>query len=234
MQTNIENTSFQITKNKETNSTYTIFFYCNTNNEPLIKSITKTKILLGTTTTSQYKTLTFKATSVKTLKSYKGSLNKSAMNMRYEDMLTLVKHLSCQLDFLINQYGKTFLGYNPENVIVIDENKFIYLTSDFLSNIDSKTNQITITCPFSKDDFFHSPELEKIKEIPSKVHFKTSYYSLAYLLIYTLIPNINLQQNIEQNIEKILDTLPFKDTKLYHLIKRCLAIDPAKRSILFI
>ena len=159
---------------------------------------------------------------------------------------------------------KTFLGYNPDKIVVIDDTKFLYLSSEYLLdiNIDSEYYQlynqdnindqlVTITYPFSQNDFFQSPELELLKEIPSRVHYKTSYYSLGCLLIYALIGD---KKYIEENDDyddyetrlpesrlperktliKSLDFIPIKGTQLYNLIKRCLEDDPNKRCILFI
>ena len=89
---------------------------------------------------------------------------------------------------MINNYSKTFIGYNPKNILVIDENKFIYLPNNEELH-DIEDNNITITYPFSQQDFFMSPEMFFIKEFPSKIHYKTSYYSLVCLIMYYLQSN---------------------------------------------
>ena len=256
----IRDNDYNIFQDDRYETLYTIFF--NHSNEALIKSITHTKLLLGTTVTDNYKTMIFKATTVQTFKTYQEQLlqiNKTSA-IKYECALKLVLYLVTQLKYLIKNHKKTFLGYNPEKIIVIDDSKFLYLSSEYLLdiNIDSEyklykqensiDNQlITITYPFSQNDFFQSPELELVKEIPSRVHYKTSYYSLGCLLIYALVGD---KKYIEENDEyesstsstiperktllKSLDFIPIKGTKLYNLIKRCLEDDPNKRTILFI
>ena len=58
----IKNENFYIAQDQTDNKSFTIFF--DSYNEALIKSITKTRIILGATTTEKYRSLTFKASSV--------------------------------------------------------------------------------------------------------------------------------------------------------------------------
>jgi len=258
----IRDNDYKIVQDDKNETLYTVFFYHY--NESLIKSITSTKLLLGTTVTDDYKTITFKATSVKSFNSYLGELLKknNTTSMKYEDVLQLVLCLVNQLKYLVQNERKTFLGYNPEKIVVINDCKFIYLSSEYLLDIDDindiddiddidvdfhkqpKSHLITITYPFSQKDFLQSPELELLKEIPSKVHFKTIYYSLGCLLIYALLGDKNYIEENDESISttmtqrqiliKSLDFLPIKGTQLYNLIKRCLEDEPNKRSVLFI
>jgi len=216
---------YTIYQDNETPHIYTIVFSPFTNSEALINSIIKTKIITGATITNNYKTLQIKATSIS---QYKKSLKKEHYNINTTTIHQMLANLTQQLEYLIKKTHHTFIGYNPENVIVIDENKFIYLSDEHLHKIEE--NNITITYPFSKTDFFLSPELEKITEIPSKAHYKTSYYSLACLIIeYSLKKEQEGQQEQEQEEMACL-----KGSKIYYLLKRCLDPDPNKRSILFI
>jgi serine/threonine protein kinase len=97
----------------------------------------------------------------------------------------------------------------------------------------------TISCPFSTEDFFVSPELLEIKEIPSKIHFKTSYFSLGLLLIYMLLADDEFYTDYLKHkySEKILESLnnhPVKNTRIFWLLSRCLVEDPKSRSIILI
>ena len=80
-----------------------------------------------------------------------------------------------------------------------------------------------------------SPEMFFIKEFPSKIHYKTSYYSLACLIIYYLQPN-NQQNDITQyKIEDIeSNIIPIKGTRIYFLLIRCLTKNIENRCILYI
>ena len=105
--------------------------------------------------------------------------------------------------------------------------------------IEENEIDILVSYPFSTHDFYVSPELLKIKEIPSYIHYKTSYFSLACLAINSLLCNSNFYNDyiINQNTEKMLDYLnnhPIKNTKIYWLLSRCLYEEPDKRSILYI
>jgi hypothetical protein len=217
----------------ERNSLYTIEFPSYTNSQLLINSITKTKIIIGATVTNDYTSVSFKASSVRQYKR-----DTYTCTYTYTKGLQMVKNLASQLEYLIVKTHNTFIGYNPSNIIVIDENKFIYLSNEHLHSIDKKNN-ITITSPFTKDDFFLSPELENTKIIPSSIHYKTSYYSLACLIIYVFTSEeMKIYQNNDNendnNISGMLDFLSIKETKLYWLLERCLVQEPKKRCILFI
>jgi serine/threonine protein kinase len=106
---------------------------------------------------------------------------------------------------------------------------------------------ISVTYPFTKTDFFMSPEILSIKELPHNICYKSSYYSLGCLIIYSLTPNVDFDNEFDNefknefdnknemnNIEKIMDSLSIKGTKLFGLLKRCFLKEPIKRSIIFI
>ena len=97
-----------------------------------------------------------------------------------------------------------------------------------------------ISYPFSKEDFYVSPELLNLNELPSYVHYKTGYFSLGCLILYALLTDNDFynkylkEESNEINIETILNLHPIKNTKLYWLLSRCLIKDPKQRSILLI
>jgi hypothetical protein len=156
--------------------------------------------------------------------------------MNYESTLKMTHNLATQLNYLITNNSKTFLGYSPENLIVIDKNKYIYLSNEYLLDIDDE--QVIITFPFSQNDFLLSPELLNIKEIPSFINYKVTYFSFGYLILYALLGDDNLINNtdktIQEKIKLLMETTSIKNTKLYWLLKRCLVEEPKNRSIIFI
>jgi hypothetical protein len=239
----LEKDEYKIVQNKKEPTIFTIFF--NYYREILIKSFVKTKIITGVTVTDNYTVISFNAKSVKTLKQFQQELfiKNNTTSIPYEVIIKMIHQLSSQLKYLIEVHCKTFIGYNLENVIVIDDTNFIYLPNDDLYNIESE--EITITSPFSQNDFFMSPEISIIKEIPSTVHYKSAYYSLGCLIIHCLTStneetnedsneDENENKETNENMIKILDTLPIKETKLYFFIKRSLLKEPKNRSLLFI
>ena len=242
----IDRDDFKITQDKINGNRYSINFAINS--ETLIRSISNTKIILGMTTSENYDIVSFNATSVESFKQYRDSQKE----MRYDSTLKMVLDLSLQLNYLLKTYNQAFLGYNPDNLIVVDGNKYIYLTTEYLLNInenDEEENdeevkekgkeEVTITCPFSQDDFLLSPELYNVKELPANVHYKTIYFSLGSLIIYGLIGNTDFLKDeddkpIYQKLNDTLECLPIRGSKLYWLLKRCLDEEPKRRSIIFI
>lgn len=237
MNTIISNDNFQIIKDNKINNLYTMEFH--SYSETIIKSLIKTKIIIGATVLSNYKTIRFKAFSVQTLSDYKKEqyMKNGVKNLPININSMILNNLAIQLKYLILEHNNSFVGYNPENIIVIDNIKFAYISTEHLSPIEE--NKVLMSFPFSLQDFFLSPEQTKINELPSYIHYKTAYYSLACLIIDNLKTNDNFiedekGESFHDKITKQLDVLPMKGTKLYYLLKRCLEEDPKERSILFI
>ena len=235
----IKNDNFYIGQHQSDNQTFTVFF--DSYNEALIKSITKTRIILGATTTEKYRSLTFKATSVLTFFDFQKELEREnkSLKLTYNLALKMTYNLVTQLNYLITQFSKTFLGFSPKNLIIIDKSKFIYLCDEFLLDIiknGENGEKILIKSPFTRDDFFLAPELLSIKEIPTFINYKVSYFSLGYLILYTLLGDDIDSEDLQEK-DKIchrMKTLIIKNTKLYWLLERCLVEEPKNRSILFI
>ena len=239
----IKNDNFYIGQDQSDNQTFTIFF--DSYNEALIKSLLKTRIILGATTTEKYRSLTFKATSVLTFFDFQKELEREnkSLKLTYNLALKMTYNLVTQLNYLITQFSKTFLGFSPKNLIIIDKSKFVYLCDEFLLDIiknGENGEKLLIKSPFTRDDFFFSPELLSVKEIPSFVNYKVSYFSLGYLILYTLLgddsysDNEDLQEKEKEKNSHRMKTLIIKNTKLYWLLERCLVEEPKNRSILFI
>lgn len=206
------------------------FFYPN---PILINSIIKTKLLPGATRDEDFKLIKFKANSVKSLLQFQKENNSQKINTT----ALLINSLTKQLNYLITEENHSILGYSLENAIVINDQKFIYLGVDLLKKIYEK-EEILICKPFTKNDFFISPELEKINSLPTYIHYKTAYFSLGCLALCILLEKNNdfyeeyLQK--EKNPINFLESHPSKNTKIYWLLSRCLSEEPKERNILFI
>ena len=225
----IENDEFNIYQDTKKSNLYTIEF--SQKSKILIQSLIKTKILLGSFPSDDYTSLFINANSIQTLKQYQNQL-KSINNTRklnYNTLLQFVKTLSKQIKYLINFEYKSFYAFNTENIIVINESIFVYLSNELL-NIHPNTETIEIMYPFPKNlkSFYISPELYKTDTIPSSIHYKTIYYSLSALTID------QIHENDFENDDKIKNLESLKNTKLYFLLLRCLDEDIKNRSILFI
>ena len=194
----------------------------------LINSLIKTKIIQGGTSTDDYKTLQFRANTVTTLK----STNKVPFAIQ------MTSSLATQLSYLITAESRTIIGYAPENIIIINGKKSAFIGSEWVVELEGELFQLTY--PFGPTDFFVSPELFRVKELPSYVHYKSAYFSLACLIAHVLLgpENEYYQEYLKnKNPETILTYLTnssINGTKLYWLLSRCLMDDPRKRSILFI
>ena len=232
------NDSLKIIQDKNNKTMFKIEF-----NYPcpaLIRSLTKTHIIQGTIT-DDYTTLRFKALSVKSFPQFieEQKRDRGSPHLSINLAANMISSLTQQLSHLITKESQTIIGYAPENIIVLNDNTFAFLDSELVADIDPVGKEMaTISCPFKVTDFFASPEILKIKELPSYVHYKTSYFSLGCLLLYALLEEDFYKEYLKElNCEKIheyLTGLHFKNTKLYWLLSRCLVEEPKKRSILFI
>lgn len=260
----IETEQFNVYQNKKNKALHSITIP--QQNRSLIESIVMPKFISGAFTTDNDTKLFFNASSVKLFSHYRNDLLKINKTSRLPVNIIsqIINNLSTQLYYLIKKQNKCFLGYNPNNLIVIcnrnttensntteydtdnidiNDYKFIYIDTEYLLPINPLSEQICLTFPFSLNDFYMSPELFDIKEIPSQIHYRTSYYSLGCLFLHLLNDeqNPNLNPNISKNkhtyhnlIDEQLNNIHIKDTKLFFLLKRSLDIDERKRSLLFI
>jgi len=207
----------------------------------LINSLLKTRIINGGSTDESYKFIYLKANKVITLKEYQyeNKVKNGRLGILVSDVVKMLRSLVLQLNYLISKESCTILGYAPEEIIVINDEKFAYLGSELVAKIDEDSNMAMISCPYSTSDFFVSPELLKIKELPSYVHFKTAYFSLALLIIYMLLGDREfyteyLNHKHSENILTFLNNHPVNNSKFYWLLSRCLVEDAKDRSIILI
>ena len=202
----------------------------NKGNEALLKSIVQQ--LVGATITNDYKEVRFKASSVKTFPQYRDDLFKlnGVRQLDYETTLRLVFCLSKQLEYCITQYNKAFYLFSPENLIVINGDRFVYCSSEHLIDVNSDNMTVVFTCPFSKTDGFTSPEILAVDTIPSAVDIRSIYYGFGALIVYCFL-NVNIGKE-SNDISTILNTI--KGTKLYWFLLRCFERDLTQRCLLYI
>jgi len=238
MESLLNTENYSILRDKSNSTLFTIKFQ--SPNPSLIQSLTKTKIITGSLVSSDNQSIKFKSSKIQSFKEFQEELHKKNGTNKISILLAvkLFTDLANQLNYLIHKCNQCFLGYHIDNIIVIDENKFVYLSSDYLSNIDNNNN-IIHTFPFSQNDFNLSPEQLKIKELPSFVPYTSAYYSLASLIIFSLysISEENVEDDNPLNpnlIQDKLEKLPIKETKIYWFLKKCILENPLERRILYI
>jgi serine/threonine protein kinase len=162
---------------------------------------------------------------------------KGSPKLRINDGAYMVSTLTAQLNYLIAIKSHAILDYNKKNILVINDSKFVCIHSDLLTEIEN--DQMLISCPFTETDFFVSPEMLKIKELPSYVHYKAAYFSLGCLIIYALLGDTEFYDEYlkEREVDKMtayFKNHAIKDTKIFWLLSRCLVEDPLKRSIIYL
>lgn len=188
-------------------------------NEILIKSFSYS--LPDMISNSQMSNITFEADNIMLVKDHPV--------FTYISILKLIKSLSRQLIVLTN-YNYSFSQYDLDNIIVINNNEYLYISKQHFVPYNSTTNNITISLPFKKTNL-SSPELRELETLPSEITMKTIYYSLAALILHYLF-NVSVSDTIvDDNIMDIL--MPIKETKLYWFILRGLKKDPKERYLLF-
>lgn len=213
---------FSIYKNEKDKTIFKIEF--EESSELLINSLIKTKLIIASSIDDEFRSLVFRASSIKSLRKF---LLKRE-NINYENALKIILSLSKQFQYLIIKEKFCFYEFIIENIIVIDDEKFIYLSNEDLLKLTAQ-NKIQFVNPFGREGLI-SPELSKINSIPSELNYKTIYYSLGVLIVYFLFEkNINNDEN-KNTLNEILK--PIEGTKLFGLLNRCLLEDADCRSII--
>jgi len=215
---------FDIYQDKNKSTLFTIISkkYNNTNNNDeirLFNSIVNTGII-NTSTILKDKTqksmLTIKALSIQNFKNFKENQNKMNGNdkLSLKIISSLIYSLSNQIHYLLSNESKCFYKIDIDNILVIDNNKFIYLSYEHLKDVKNKC--IYIYCPISKNIGYLSPELLNTSSIPIIINYKTIFYSIGLLIL----DNIKEKMQIEP--------------KLYYFLERCLMHEPNKRYLLYV
>lgn len=211
-----------------------------------MNSLSKTGLIVGSSSNETFTTLRFKANSVKSFQVYKTEMEEQTKTpgLSIDIIAKMVHHLMCQLKYLLYEEHMPIIGYHSSDILVINDDTFVFINYENMV----KTNQhnkgffnefFTITMPFHHSDFFVSPEQLRIKELPAKIHYHSCYFSVALFIIYALLGNDDFYQDyvIRENPQAIincLDTHVIKDTKMYWLLSRCLAEDPNNRCVLLV
>lgn len=158
--------------------------------------------------------------------------NISKLNLLTETQaIEMIQCLTRQIEYL-NRNNLAFYGFDKSDIIVINESIFLITSLNYLYNIDKERN-INFYTPITKP-FFSSPEFLSLKQLPSKISYKTNYYSLGALIIYFYLgTSLSLENDTKrEELESLLK--PIYYTKIYWFLLRCLKDNPEKRILLFI
>lgn len=152
----------------------------------------------------------------------------------------IILSLSKQIKYLENQY-LIFFQWNEENIFCINEEIFIFVDEELL---EIKNNKLKLNDIFDKKKNC-SPELFDINFLPSEIHYKSIYFSIAFFVLKNLT-NIKIDLFYQLKKEKKLDNKiillmkideelkKIKYSKLYFFIKKNINLNETKRMLLFI
>jgi len=214
---------FKLYKTNE--ESYMIKF--NESSEKLINSLVNTNFLNNITITSDNKTIIIKVKTLITLEDYKKNTNieNNTRNLSYHDCLHCLYSLTKQLEYLLEKESACFYTYEPENIIIINRNIYLHLSTSHL--VEFKNKKLRLNKLFEKTENI-SPEIKNIKNLPFEINYKTMYYSLGKLLVYFLFDKDKYEEDMKKRME------PIEGTKLYYYLLRCIDENIEKRCLLFI
>lgn len=150
-------------------------------------------------------------------------------NISYTDIERIIYCLSIQFQYLLENERKCFYTLDPNNILVVDNSKFIYLSNDHLKEV--KNNDIYIYKPIVKNNLYLSPEIKSIYQIPIITNYKSIFYSLGSFII-SILKNENLTNNSRFELLEKISYL--EGNKIYYFLQRCLNEKPERRFLLYI
>jgi hypothetical protein len=177
--------------------------------------------------------LIIKASTIKTFTQFKKEqeIKNNTYQLHYVVILTLINSLVKQLQYLLENESKCFYTFAEDNIIVIDDCKFLYLSNEHLKEV--KNNDIHIYSPISKTSGYLSPELQKASSIPIIINYRTIFYSLG-LFVVTNLCNETEEIYDNNNVQYKLINKTIEGCKLYYFLDRCLQTNPYKRFLIYV
>lgn len=197
----------------------------------LINSLIKSELLNNAITEDNYKNIYFKCSSMCLLQDIFEKLKPI-------NIYKMIYDISSQMRYLLEDQNSVFIGFDPRHILVVNEDTYLYINGEHLEKIDDQEN-IEIKYPPNSQDYILAPELYEITELPCKINYKCSYYSVGilYLYIFNIIETKRIQKidtNDVEEITQLLKNLSINHTKIYYFLQRCLQKNPVNRQILFV
>ncbi len=146
--------------------------------------------------------------------------------MEYKDICKLVRDV-VYLEKRLEEKNRCITYYNLEDIVVINENLFLFLNDSKLSNIEE--SNLKITFPIDKKEEFIYPEIRNSESLPIIVSYKASYYSLGLLVLRLLLPEKKDALVLYDTIKELL-----YPTALYWFLLSVLNIDSEKRELIML
>jgi len=203
----------------------------NTTQTNLINSFIKTGLLNNAIAEDNYKNIYFKCSSMCLLQDI-------FENMKPRNIYKMIYDISSQMRYLLEEENSVFIGFDPKHILVVNEDTYLYINGENLERIDKQEN-IEIKYPPNSEDYILAPELYEISELPCKINYKCSYYSVGilYLYMFKIIETKNTQKvdtNDAEEITQLLKSLSLNHTKVFYFLQRCLQKNPVNRQIFFV
>lgn len=203
----------------------------NTTQTNLINSFIKTGLLNNVIAEDNYKNIYFKCSSMCLLQDI-------FENMKPRNIYKMIYDISSQMRYLLEEENSVFIGFDPKHILVVNEDTYLYINGENLERIDKQEN-IEIKYPPNSEDYILAPELYEISELPCKINYKCSYYSVGilYLYMFKIIETKNTQKvdtNDVEEITQLLKSLSLNHTKIFYFLQRCLQKNPVNRQIFFV
>lgn len=228
----IETKGYKIIQTNKTDS-YTLYIKGD-HKYDIYLSISETDILSNTFYDEDYddykqeskEYIIFTAETVDTLTNF---LKKSGNKLTMDQSIKMINDLSKQFAYLeLSNFA--FYGFDLDDILVINESIFFIANTRYLLDIE-ETN-IHFYRPIVPP-YFSSPEVVKLTNLPSKVNYRSSYYSLGSLILFCLL---NKHIASELKTGATVDTMlqPICHTKMYWFLKRCFLPNSEKRILIFI
>lgn len=194
--------------------------YIITSNNPILLE-SFGDVLTGISSLKDDKTLITRAKSIQTLGQL---LTQHKYGLDYSTVNAMIVSLAKQITFLErNKYG--IIHFSLNDIIVVNDSRFFFANSSLVSPIYN--GRMDILRPL-KPNKFMSPETLLIKELPTTLDYRSSYYSLGVISAYVLL-------KVDINYKKLDPELdPIVATPLYWGIKRGVVKDPNSRFLLYI
>jgi hypothetical protein len=222
---------YKLSKQEIRNKYYNGNIEFNTNQKKLINSFIKPGLLNNAISEDNYKNIYFKCSSMCLLQDI-------FENLKPINIYKMIYDISIQMRYLLEDENSVFIGFDPRHILVVNYETYLYINGTHLAKIDKQEN-IEIKYPPNSEDYILAPELYEITELPCKINYKCSYYSVGilYLYMFKIMETKNIQKIDTNNVEEITQlfkTLSINDSKIYYFLQRCLQKNPVNRQIIFV
>lgn len=168
------------------------------------------------------KSFTIRADTIETLEHF---IKERKNRLSYDESIVLLYDIGNQLQTL-ERFNMAIPFLDIKDIIVVDKRHFFYL-NDSKIHWFSGDKMIEINTIYKKGQFI-SPEFSDMQNIPSNIHYKTGFYSLASIVVFAMFNKYITQENKME----VLD--PINTTKLYWALLRMLEYIPSDRYYLII